>query len=56
MDIWIAIDSVNAELLVQVLKEFGFDTPQLSKDLFLEENKIIRMGVAPIRIEILTSI
>jgi hypothetical protein len=56
MDIWIAIDIVNAELLVQVLKEFGFDTPQLSKDLFLEENKIIRMGVAPIRIEILTSI
>jgi len=56
MDIWIAIDSVNAELLVQVLKEFGFDTPQLSKDIFLEENKIIRMGVAPIRIEILTSI
>ena len=56
MDIWIAIDSVNAELLVEVLKEFGFDTPKLSKDLFLEENKIIRMGVAPIRIEILTSI
>jgi predicted nucleotidyltransferase len=56
LDIWIAIDSVNAELLVQVLKEFGFDTPQLSKDIFLEENKIIRMGVAPIRIEILTSI
>jgi len=56
MDIWVAIDSENAELLVQALKEFGFDTPQLSKDLFLEENKVIRMGVAPIRIEILTSI
>lgn len=56
MDIWIAIANVNAELLVQALKEFGFDSPQLSKDLFLEENKIIRMGVAPIRIEILTSI
>lgn len=56
MDIWIAIDSENAELMIKVLKEFGFDTPQLSKDLFLEENKILRMGVAPMRIEILTSI
>lgn len=56
MDIWIAIGSETAELMVKVLKKFGFDTPQLSKDLFLEENKIIRMGVAPMRIEILTSI
>ncbi|MFO7665519.1 MAG: nucleotidyltransferase [Desulfobacterales bacterium] len=56
MDIWIAISSETAELMIKVLKEFGFDTPQLSKDLFLEENKIIRMGVAPMRIEILTSI
>ncbi len=56
MDIWIAIDQENAELMVKVLKDFGFDTPQLSKDLFLEEDKIIRMGVAPIRLEILTSI
>ena len=56
MDIWIAIGSETAELMVKVLKKFGFDMPQLSKDLFLEENKIIRMGVAPMRIEILTSI
>jgi predicted nucleotidyltransferase len=56
MDIWIAIDPKNAELMVNVLKEFGFDTPQLSKGLFLEEDKIVRMGVAPMRIEILTSI
>jgi len=56
MDIWIAIDPETAELMVNVLKEFGFDTPQLSKDLFLKKDKIIRMGIAPIRIEILTSI
>lgn len=42
--------------MVEVLKEFGFDNPQLSKDLFLEKNKIIRMGNPPIRIEILTTI
>jgi predicted nucleotidyltransferase len=56
MDIWIAISSETAKHMVNVLKEFGFNTPQLSSNLFLEEKKIIRMGVAPIRIEILTSI
>lgn len=39
-----------------VLREFGFDVPELSTELFLKENQIIRMGVAPIRIEIVTSI
>jgi len=56
MDIWIAIDPETAEQMVLALKEFGFDTPQLSKELFLKKNSIIRMGIAPIRIEILTTI
>lgn len=56
MDIWIAIDSETAELMVTILKEFGFDVPHLARDLFLEENKVIRMDVAPMKIEILTSI
>jgi hypothetical protein len=56
MDIWIAIDPKNAELMVLALKEFGFDTPKLSKDLFLKKNNIVRMGIAPMRIEILTTI
>lgn len=40
MDIWIPIESMNAELLIEALKEFGFDLPQLSKDIFIEEIKI----------------
>jgi predicted nucleotidyltransferase len=56
MDIWIAIDPKTAKLMVIALKEFGFNTPELSEKLFLKENNIIRMGIAPIRIEILTSI
>jgi len=56
MDIWIPIAPKNAEQMVLVLKEFGFDTPQLSKELFLKENNIVRMGIAPMRIEILTTI
>lgn len=56
MDIWIAIQKENAEKVVTVLKEFGFDTPHLTTDLFLRENQIIRMGNPPMRIELLTTI
>jgi hypothetical protein len=56
MDIWIAIHPRNAERVVSTLKQFGFDIPQLSPDLFLKKEQIIRMGVPPVRIEIATSI
>ncbi len=56
MDLWVAIRQNNAEKLVVVLKEFGLTSPQLSADIFLQENQIIRMGVPPMRIELLTTI
>jgi hypothetical protein len=56
MDIWIAVKPTNANKIVTVLNEFGFDAPELTTDLFLEENKIIRMGVPPVRLEIITTI
>jgi hypothetical protein len=56
MDIWIAIRRGNAKKIVAALKEFGFDVPELSVELFLEENQIIRMGVPPVKIDIATTI
>ncbi len=56
IDIWIAISKENAHKTVEALKEFGFDTPKLKEELFLEKEKNIRMGNPPLRIEILTSI
>ena len=56
MDIWIAVHPDNASKLIRVLGDFGFGTVGLSEALFLQENKIIRMGNPPIRIEILTTI
>ena len=47
MDIWIAIHPDNAQKIVSVLREFGFDVPELSADLFLKEQQIVRMGVPP---------
>src|SRR5438067_1644527 len=56
MDIWIAMNRQNAEKVVAVLREYGFDLPELSPELFLEVDKIIRMGVPPLRLEVITSI
>ncbi len=56
MDIWIAVHPDNAGRVVVALKEFGFDLPGLSPDLFLKPWQIIRLGVPPVRIEIATTI
>ena len=56
LDIWIAINEQTAMKMVEVLKDFGFDPPELKKELFLKEQKVIRMGVPPMRLEIFTSI
>jgi len=56
MDVWIAIDSRNAERIVAALREFGFGTCNLSAELFLRAGSIIRMGIPPMRIEVMTTI
>ena len=56
MHIWVSSKKENAEKLVKAFKEFGFDVPDLSIDLFTKENQVTRMGVPPLRIEVLTTI
>jgi hypothetical protein len=56
MDIWIANSPDNSEKMLNVLKEFGFDIPELTAALFLKKRQVIRMGMPPIRIEVLTNI
>ena len=56
MDIWIAMNPANSQKIVTVLKEFGFDLPELSPELFLKEWQIIRLGVPPVRIELATTL
>jgi len=56
IDIWISPELENAERLVEVFREFGFNVPELSTELFLKENQITRIGVPPLRLEILTTV
>ncbi len=56
MDVWIAPNPENATRAVAALREFGFRVPELSEALFLKPENIVRMGLPPFRIEVLTSI
>jgi len=56
MDVWVKINPDNAIKVVSALKEFSFAVPELSPELFLKEDQIVRMGVPPLRLEILTTI
>lgn len=56
IDVWVAVKPDNAERIVAALREFGFAASELSTTMFLQENQIIRLGVPPMRIEILTGI
>jgi phage replication-related protein YjqB (UPF0714/DUF867 family) len=56
MDVWVAANPRNAERIVAALREFGFDTPNLAAELFLQDRNVVRMGRPPMRIDMLTTI
>jgi len=56
IDIWVENKEINAERIVASIREFGFDIPELKPELFQKKKNIIRMGKAPMRIEIVVDI
>ncbi len=56
MDLWIDMSQRNAARVIEALVEFGFEVEDLRLDLFLKKDQIVRLGVPPLRIEILTTI
>ena len=56
MDIWVAVSPQNAVRVAETLREFGFSAESVPASLFAEPGKIIRMGVPPMRLEIVTTI
>ena len=56
LDIWVNVSPENAARIERALRDFGFAAADLTSSLFLVPNNVVRMGVPPIRIEILTSI
>lgn len=56
LDVWVAVSPANAAKLVRVVHQFGMRDPAVDEGLFMQPGKIIRMGVPPMRIELLTQI
>ena len=42
--------------MVQVFKQFGFKPEEISPELFLKEGQVLRIGVEPMRLEVLNKI
>ena len=56
MDILVDPDEKNAEKIIKSLKEFGFSSLKLKERDLTGKNKIIQLGYAPLRVDILTSV
>jgi hypothetical protein len=54
MDIWIARSAKNFARVAEALAEFGF--PAVTPDIFEAPDRMVRMGVPPLRLEVLTAI
>jgi len=55
MDIWLVATPENESELAEVLVAFGFSRDTIAKEFSLREKQVIRMGVPPVRIDLLTT-
>jgi hypothetical protein len=56
MDILVRPGPENAQRILRALEEFGFGSVGLTAEDFTLPDKVIQLGVAPVRIDIVTSI
>ncbi len=56
IDVFIHPDHNNALHIMEVLKDFGFSSLDLSIVDFQKEDHVVQLGVPPVRIDIITSI
>ena len=56
IDIFIKPDSENAQRVFDALSDFGFKSLDLSPDDFQKPDKVVQLGVPPVRIDLITSI
>ncbi|MBN1663690.1 MAG: hypothetical protein JW943_08820 [Deltaproteobacteria bacterium] len=54
MDIWIEVSELNSKKIALTFRDFGIPNEAISESFFLEANKIIRVGVPPVRLEVIT--
>jgi hypothetical protein len=56
LDIWVSAQPENASRLNVALAKFGFGESAADPGLFLAPGRVVRMGVPPVRIELINKI
>ena len=56
IDIFVRPHPENAQRILQALAAFGFEFPDLTVDDFQNPNKVIQLGVPPVRVDLITSL
>ena len=56
LDVFVGLSALNAENLIAAFRDFGFDVPELTPAVFMEPGKIVRIGVPPLRLEVMNEI
>jgi len=56
MDIWIALKPSNAKKMLRVMSSFGFPEGSVNISAFLDKSRILRLGLPPVRLKIMTDI
>jgi hypothetical protein len=56
IDIFVRPDSRNAQRILDALSAFGFSFSNLTLDDFQKPNKVVQLGVPPVRVDLITSI
>ncbi len=56
IDIFVKPDSENAKRVLDALADFGFRSLGLTLDDFQSPNRVVQLGVPPVRIDLITSL
>jgi len=56
IDVWVQPTLENAKKVVQAVRAFGFSIPNTAINQFKNPGNILRMGLPPVRIEVMTSV
>jgi hypothetical protein len=56
LDVFVEPTPANADLVIDALTDFGFGAVGLTRDDFSSPGKIVQLGIAPNRIDVMTAI
>jgi len=56
LDVLVKADAENSGRIIQALGEFGFEPAGLTPKDFQQPERVVQLGVSPVRVDILTSL